>query len=271
MKRVLLLLSLPLCIFASDDEKEEKARNKIVKLLNHGVDRTTLTEVALRNHNLNNDDFAVLLQEVPNAESIDVRHNDINAIGKVEKHYKCVSLDLSNNAFAGEFPLATLAGNFSKLSTLKINNNKITGFDFRGRANDVLKLLEARNTRCSEIDLKPCIKYFSLEELDLSGSKELQNVYMGAISGSYGSYVLKVVLKNTKANFLDQDEIRIHTGTAVCVLLLSAVAGAGVGWFLGQSESATTAGFGCGFALGFPLMQCLPNGGKRMLVQFVTK
>lgn len=271
MKGILFLMSLPLCIFASDDEKEAKAHNKIQTLLKQGVDGTTFTNIVLKNRNLNNDDFAVLLQEAPNAESIDVCHNHINAIDKVEKNYKCVSLNLSNNAFTGEFPLATLADKFVKLKTLKINNNKITEFDFRYRRQHPLNLIEAQNTLCSEIDLKPCIKYFSLETLDLSRSTKLKKINMSAVSGSYGSYVLKVVLKNTKANVSDRDGVRIYTGAAVGMIILSAVAGAGVGWCLGQSESATTAGFGCGLALGFPLMQCLPNGGKKMLVQFVTK
>jgi hypothetical protein len=279
MKSMLwLLLSIPFVMFGSESEYEKYANVlKITKLLGDISNPSYCTNITLQKKNLDNDDLAILLQQTPNAESIDVSFNEITAIENVkQQHTSCKVLNLSDNKFTKSFPISLVLSRFPKLETLKLNNNKISCFDFKGdnsyfkKHDTFLKVVEARNTDFIAMDLKHFMRWSPLQELDLSESEKLGHVYSSDF-GFVGRIPLKVILKGTKHDFSTQSDIKKYTVTALVVLISSATVGASVGWFLGGAGAATTTGVVCGLGAGFPLINCLPNEGKRAAVKFVTK
>lgn len=150
MKReMMILLSVSWMAVANDSQ------NRIKQLLEQNPSAIKLD---WKNQNLGNQDFEGLGMVVPSI----------------------TSLDLSNNSFTGEFPLTTCLTVFPNLKTLKVSDNRITGFTITtGKyRNIMLKMLCAENTDCVEIDLHIICKHLMLEKLDLSDSRHLQKFKM---------------------------------------------------------------------------------------------
>lgn len=287
MKRILLLLlTVPFIVCASDYDdnaallarkQEEERIEKIQKAFSNATNCANVCNVVLQKVNLTNYEFSTLTRIVPKAESLDVSHNKINYFNAdIQLCTSFTSLDLSNNAFTGSFPISFILSRFPKLETLKINNNKISCFDFKGDDNylkkhdNSLKVVEARNTDFIAMDLKYFMMCTPLQVLDLSESQKLSHLYSSDF-GHITRVPLKVILKDTKHDFSTQSGIKKYTSTACVVLILSAAVGASVGWFLGGSEATAATGGACGLGVGFPLIHCLPSEGKRVVVEFVTK
>jgi hypothetical protein len=175
----------------------------------------TLTTVVLNNKFLTNIDFKNLINGATCAESIDVSNNNIAAFEQDIRPLKSLrQLNLSNNSFDGQFSLipnrcllscftpdspACLAL-FPNLEKLQVNNNKITSFAVGSFSNNTLKILEAKNTDCAEINLLEIYKHLRLDILDLSDSKLLSRfTHMPLLEGSItkDTYTLQVNLANT--------------------------------------------------------------------------
>lgn len=279
MKRILfsLLVSIPFLSFASDTESEEQRIAKIQKAFSKGTNCANLRNVVLQNANLTNEDFATITRSMLDAETLDVSHNNINGfVMDIRPCASLTSLDLSDNKFTKSFSLSLVFSNFPQLETLKINNNAITGFDFKkGHCtakgySSSLNIVEARNTNVVAMDLKCFMTRIPLQILDLSDSQKLFHLYTSGVD-SDNRMPLKVIVKNTKHDFSTRGDLKVYTMTAGGMLIASVVVGAGAGYFFGRSEGATVTGSACGLAIGLPLIHCLPNRGQKVVAEFVTK
>lgn len=280
MKRVLLLLSLPLFVCAGDDEAEEQRSNKIKKALGLGVAYSILTDIKLPNTKLTKDDFATLMQITICAETIDVSHNEIDGFTRTNRRMGVISLDVSDNKFVGSFPLSSALYLFPDLKTLKFNNHtNVTGVLFPpDMRNDTLETLEARNTGMALINLEPFFRYLSLRVLDLSESKglgciELPRSYARPGKNNYDSYILQVLLKNTKKDFsFLKQKVKINTPDAEKVIAASILVGGVAGRLIYiESPLGPLAGGIIGMLMGCAFANCLPNRGQRAIIEFVTK